>query len=133
MVTDDDGAIDTKQARINAILARRAAGGWALADTLSDMTRRFPHMERPDALAYAAADGDVETVRQLLAAGDDPNRLGGGAVPDFAPIDQATFLFPIEEEREMKDLYETCVVLLEAGAAPSCWVPRPSRTLGRFT
>ena len=26
MVTDDDGAIDTKQARINAILARRAAG-----------------------------------------------------------------------------------------------------------
>ena len=65
MVTDEDGAIDTPKARRCAILARRASGGWALADTLSDMTRRFPHMERPDALAYAAADGDVETVRQL--------------------------------------------------------------------
>ena len=73
MVTDERGVIDTHHARRCAILARRAEGGWALEDTLSDMALRG--IERREALSVAARDGDVETVRQLLEAGDDPSGL----------------------------------------------------------
>jgi len=71
MVTDDDGAIDTKQARINAILARRAAGGWALDRVVAYWAHAGDYFSAAvvDASQIAEADAVLaDVIRRLRGA-----------------------------------------------------------------
>ena len=59
-----------------------------LADQLEAQARRMHDIDyrTPGPLQQAVGAGDVELVRDLLAAGEDPNKLDEGVSPPVAPI-----------------------------------------------
>lgn len=75
------------------------------------------HVESPTLLHYAAADGDVDAVRQLLAEGADPNATAYfGRTPLHVVVDQ--YAGRCRGFRNADRWAECTRLLLEAGANP---------------